>query len=155
MTRRIHKLECRSNNIHASPRLVVLQVIMPNISFAGHLAGILAGTLQLYGLPIIPNESYLRHIDECSQLRSLTSVPSFVATTSLTIGRNWSANNGSSFDRCHAVTNIFKSIGQTFTVLLFGRGHAANANIRLVRADPETQEDLIHREDDREHSEIV
>lgn len=127
---------------------------MPNISFAGHLSGIVAGTLQLYGFPLIPSEAYLRRMDEWAAMRSLTSFPSFVATTSLSIGRNQSAS-GSSFDGCHAVQNYLTSVMEACTTALFGRGHAENANIRLGRVEPESTIDLILTEEKAELSQIV
>jgi len=45
--------------------LLVLQIIMPNISFLGHLAGILMGFLFVYGLDryILPSKSFLHKME--------------------------------------------------------------------------------------------
>jgi hypothetical protein len=63
-------------------RLIVLQIIIPNLSFLGHLSGILAGTCQLYGVwnCLLPSESLLSRIESQSSLRWLTSYPSFVSS---------------------------------------------------------------------------
>ena len=48
-------------------RLVVIQIVIPNLSFLGHLSGILAGTMQMHGcLPCMFCKSLntLRRIDE-------------------------------------------------------------------------------------------
>ena len=60
--------------------LVVMQVIMPNVSFTGHLCGILAGMMHLYGLldVILVKDSYLREMEQWSVLRFLTSKENFV-----------------------------------------------------------------------------
>jgi hypothetical protein len=64
-------------------RLVVLQVLVPGLSFMGHLSGIVAGTLQLYGCLdcIMPSETTLLRMDEWDSLHWLKMTPSFVATT--------------------------------------------------------------------------
>jgi hypothetical protein len=133
-----------------------LQIVMPNISFAGHLAGILAGTLQLHGCPTMtPSEGALRHLDDSAALRRLTSLPSFVATTSVSIG-HYSSTMSTGLDGCSStVRQCVVSARQQASAALFGRGHAENANIRLGRADEEMQVGLIPKDTSPELSQIV
>jgi hypothetical protein len=67
-------------------RLVVLQLIMPELSFVGHLSGIVAGTLQLYGFLgwAMPSDTLLLQMDDWSCGRRLAATPSFVPTMSYT-----------------------------------------------------------------------
>eukprot|EP00979_Chaetoceros_neogracilis_P017668 scaffold10261_cov269-Chaetoceros_neogracile.AAC.10 len=62
--------------------LVAIQFLMPNISFVGHLSGVLCGTLQSsghlrYSMPTI---KFLRITEESEHLRWVTSFPSFINT---------------------------------------------------------------------------
>jgi hypothetical protein len=67
-------------------RLVVLQIIIPNLSFLGNLCGILAGTCHLYGVwrSLLPSEALLLRLESLPLLRGLTSNPSFVSASSST-----------------------------------------------------------------------
>lgn len=60
--------------------LLVMQFILPHVSFLGHLSGILVGTLQLFGVFdfMFPSDACLRAIEEWACIRSLTSKPNFV-----------------------------------------------------------------------------
>jgi membrane associated rhomboid family serine protease len=59
--------------------LLVLQLVLPRASFWGHVAGILTGTLQVYGiLPMIPSDAYIRGMEEWESLEFLTSSRNFV-----------------------------------------------------------------------------
>jgi hypothetical protein len=75
-----------SSKHHFRFRLVVLQVIIPNLSFLGHLCGILGGTCHLYGLwrHLLPSEALLLRIESLEALRGLTSYPSFVGASAST-----------------------------------------------------------------------
>jgi hypothetical protein len=57
---------------------------MPDLSFMGHLSGIVAGTLQLYGFLdwAMPSDTLLLQMDDWSCGRRLAAAPSFVATMS-------------------------------------------------------------------------
>jgi hypothetical protein len=133
-------------------RLIVLQVIMPNISFAGHLAGIMAGTLQLKGFAMSPSEAVLRRLDDSALVRRLTLLPSFVPTTSASIGGN--TTSSSNFE-CNNIRRQAASAGEWIYTALYGRGHAENSNIRLGGAHDEAQLDLIPRNTRQELSQIV
>jgi membrane associated rhomboid family serine protease len=59
--------------------LLVIQLVLPRASFWGHVAGILTGTLQVYGiLPMIPSDAYIRGMEEWESLEFLTSSRTFV-----------------------------------------------------------------------------
>eukprot|EP00531_Pseudo-nitzschia_arenysensis_P019297 CAMPEP_0116119592 /NCGR_PEP_ID=MMETSP0329-20121206/2724_1 /TAXON_ID=697910 /ORGANISM="Pseudo-nitzschia arenysensis, Strain B593" /LENGTH=327 /DNA_ID=CAMNT_0003613305 /DNA_START=270 /DNA_END=1253 /DNA_ORIENTATION=+ len=63
--------------------LVALQLFMPNLSFLGHLAGILNGTLEYYGAldVLYVSDAFLIHLESLSMLRKLVELDGFVATT--------------------------------------------------------------------------
>ena len=90
---------------------------MPNLSFLGHLSGILVGIAQVQGwLPLTPSESKLRNMDSSAPF--ITSRPSFVPTTSVEFeASNISLGECSVVERCRTI--------------IFGRGDEANSNIRF------------------------
>ncbi|CAJ1952442.1 unnamed protein product [Cylindrotheca closterium] len=120
--------------------LVVLQMFMPNLSFLGHLSGILAGSLQIEGHLewIMPGDSYLREMESWTLFRQLAGLPSFHSPPSSgTVG-------GSRFGRSESggilrfakkgVTLVFKYLYyfvETLAIVIFGRGHQPNSNIRF------------------------
>jgi len=125
--------------------LVVLQFVMPNLSFAGHLSGIVAGTLQLYGMLnwLLPKESALRELDGKSWLRWLSSWPSFVSTTSddsVVVGNGGSLRQGVGRG-LWSVAAFMLNIAETIKVAVFGRGSRSNANIQLGLWDPDDDDD--------------
>lgn len=62
--------------------LVVIQFLMPNISFVGHLSGIVCGTLQSCGYLrfTMPSIEYLRTSDESGRFSRINSMPSYIKT---------------------------------------------------------------------------
>lgn len=63
--------------------LLVLQLIMPNLSFLGHLAGILTGTLEFYGVfdVLFVGDFFLVYLESFSMMRKLVALDTFVGTT--------------------------------------------------------------------------
>ena len=69
-------------------RLIVLQIMIPNLSFSGHLAGIVAGTMQARGWLNMcrPNESTFLQMDQQYQRYiSSSSYGVFVPTNTSSI----------------------------------------------------------------------
>ncbi len=69
-------------------RLLVLQLILPNISFYGHLSGILTGFLQSAGFfdgILITDERRLQTMEEWPILNILTRSPAFVPANAATL----------------------------------------------------------------------
>ena len=111
--------------------LVALQFIMPQLSFWGHLSGIIVGTLQVHGYlnVILPTESTMRDLDALffGTTTCSSCMPSFVATQTV---------NGPSSDQSigravQAIVTLFRQFFQALWVILFGRGHRLNANTAL------------------------
>lgn len=65
--------------------LVVLQIMIPHISFLGHLSGILVGTLQLHGLFnfIFPSHEFMGKMESCSCMRNIVRMQGFVPLPSI------------------------------------------------------------------------
>jgi len=104
-------------------RLVVLQVIMPNLSFIGHLSGILSGTFQLCGICncfAFPSAEYLKTLEERQEFARY--VPNFVATPSVDA-------LVPTFDAT-VVLRVFRHSLETLRVAVFGRGGETNDNIQ-------------------------
>ena len=151
--------------------LVVMQVIMPNISFTGHLCGIVAGMLHLYGFLdcIMLKESTLQEMEQWNMLRFLMTKDNFVPTPSAS-----SANSESRTRRdpgaflvhmrrgCKRARTLCGSLVETIQVTIFGRGRRANSNIylgNLINPHDDSGEDdgLILGDDltDRQVSQLV
>ena len=69
-----------SSSAYPWAMLVIMQFLLPHVSFLGHLSGILVGTLQLYGVfdCILPSSACLREIENCSWIQPLSTKPNFV-----------------------------------------------------------------------------
>ena len=63
--------------------LILLQLIMPNLSFLGHLAGIVNGTLEYYGVlhVFFVGDSFFVSLESLPFMTKLVSLDSFVAVT--------------------------------------------------------------------------
>jgi len=64
--------------------LLVLQFILPNVSFWGHLSGIVVGTLQLLGAfhHIMPSKAFLMDLEQKPFMLSIKQRPNFISTPS-------------------------------------------------------------------------
>jgi rhomboid domain-containing protein 1 len=127
-----------SSKMYPWALLVVLQFVMPHISFLGHLSGILLGTLQLHGaLDIIfPSDTYLQHIETLDALERITSKPGFIRMPeSGSPLRNVSRDAGgflpAIFGAFGALVQFIFHVCETIKFAIFGRGAAANENIQL------------------------
>lgn len=118
--------------------LVVIQFIMPNLSFMGHLAGIITGTLQSYGTLdcILVSEQYSKEMEGWTMLTAITSRPHFVAIPSggdMTMPRGEGSSLGQAAWRAGQMLLKFaKDVMETSQYILFGRGHEANSNIQVA-----------------------
>jgi hypothetical protein len=118
--------------------LVFLQMFMPNLSFLGHLSGIVAGTLQLYGLlngVMVTDRDVLRAMEEWPGVKCLSSHSGFVPTPTTDIAEMtmyelmsmWHA-----IRRCSsAVLRWSAYIVEAMQVIICGRGRSRNTNIQL------------------------
>jgi len=136
--------------------LLVLQMFMPNLSFGGHLSGIVVGTMQLYGMLslLMPKENKLNDLEGRSWMRWLTSWPSFVPATSddsAVSGNRTSFRQGIS--RGFWLFATFSlNIAETIKVAIFGRGSRVNSNIQLGLWTPEHTDVSEYNEDEDEES---
>ena len=144
--------------------LVVMQVIMPNISFTGHLCGIIAGMLHLYGFLdcIMLKESTLQEMEQWNMLRFLMTKDNFAPTPPAS-----SANSESRTRRdpgvilvsmrrgCKRVKALCGSLVEAIQVAIFGRGRRANSSIYLGNLtnphDDEEDDGLILVDDLSDH----
>lgn len=110
---------------------IVLQFILPNLSFLGHLSGIVVGTLHLHGYLdwILPIEDTMRELDESSWMGRpchRNTPISFVPTQSRT---DISTNGGSIGETLRRVGTLTQQFFEAISVLIFGRGRRLNTNI--------------------------
>lgn len=146
--------------------LIIIQIMIPNISFLGHLCGILVGMIQLY-TPIFvdyvfPNEHTLKYIEDtsfCTNLRNnilsnhnIDSNSQYIRTTTASIHNNntsynWS-NNTTGYG-CSSIIILLQrarsfalTIKERIYVSIFGRGSSLNSNIILFNNNnSRTEED--------------
>lgn len=124
--------------------LLVLQLIVPNLSFLGHLAGIITGTLEYYGVldALFVTDSFLVEMESWPiMMRTLTSLDSFVATTPGSAQRlraESSSSSSSSFQSVHKILKVafkfFRDIVETIMVCICGRNcriGSINMNMRF------------------------
>ena len=113
--------------------LILLQFFMPNLSFLGHLSGILTGTLQYYGLlDVITIGPDLEGLPAISWLAQ--RLGGFVAAPSLSDTAIFQQPNALLHSMRGGFRSIFrlaKNFLETFSVCIFGRGRRWNVNIRL------------------------
>ncbi len=127
-----------SSKMYPWALLVILQFIMPQISFLGHLSGILVGTLQLRGVfdAIFPSESYLKELENWEVLQVLTTKPGFVRLPEAGHGLRNENNAGvlsSILTAFGFVIQFVNNICETINFCIFGRGSEANENIQMGR----------------------
>mmetsp|Transcript_7872 Transcript_7872/g.14321 ORF Transcript_7872/g.14321 Transcript_7872/m.14321 type:complete len:329 (+) Transcript_7872:2-988(+) len=118
--------------------LVALQMFITNLSFAGHLSGILTGTLQSFGAFdfLFVSQAYLQEMEKWHSLSHLTTLPNFVATPALletTVQQRDSPVRllAAARSGLHLICTFCKNIAETIKVCIFGRGNDVNGNIQL------------------------
>lgn len=145
-----------SSKVYPWAMLILMQVLLPNISFTGHLSGILCGTMQSSGCfnSIFPSLQYLRSSDESSRLRFMTSKPNYVKTPSSESAFAMVGRQGSTLGAISsAMTTVRKFVSDKvgrLKVVIFGRGRAGNENISLDDGRTTTTEALIPAGTDEE-----
>mmetsp|Transcript_18650 Transcript_18650/g.28198 ORF Transcript_18650/g.28198 Transcript_18650/m.28198 type:complete len:311 (+) Transcript_18650:67-999(+) len=119
--------------------LVILQIFMPNLSFLGHLSGILTGFLQYYGVFdfIFPSSVTLQTYD--SRLPSFcTERQNFVATPDVALG---TPTESAGDVICKAAAALWLYVGYimetVFVILLGRRGRSADTNTIAADDDEE------------------
>jgi len=121
--------------------LVFMQFVMPQVSFWGHLSGILVGTLQSYNLltGLLPSNAYLIQMEQDWPFlqRYIVGKPNFVPTPH-TIDISDSRNPNRDLKSCGRTIVVglqklclfVKHVCETFKVILFGndntRGSVGN-----------------------------
>jgi membrane associated rhomboid family serine protease len=116
--------------------LVVLQVILPNLSWMGHLVGILTGTMQCRGLLwnyLMPSEHVFRDMESWPSLAVITTRPSYCPVASRV---HAPGSRGASWGE--SLPQMSQSLQQSvqrgcerLQVVVWGRGSTVNANARM------------------------
>ena len=127
-----------SSKMYPWALLVVLQFVMPHISFLGHLSGILLGTLQLHGGLdfIFPSDNYLQNLETWSALESITTKTGFIKIPETgsplrSVNRETIGLVSTVIAGFGALMQLVKNICETIKFAIFGRGTDANENIQL------------------------
>lgn len=136
MTRNVYGFVQVSSTTFPWVMLIVAQVLLPNISFLGHLSGILVGILQVYGVlnPIIlPSHDYLRKLElQSSFLQQLSSKPGYIMTPSEEELRQFMHVSGSLRTAIRngicMIWTFICNVAETIKVCLFGYGSNNNNN---------------------------
>jgi len=111
--------------------LIALQFFMPNLSFLGHLSGIVTGTLQYYGLLDVMTIG--PEADNWFPFSWLAQRPGFVPAPLSDIRPFQDPSNLAHSMRggVRTVVGMVKNLFEALVVCIFGRGHRLNANIQL------------------------
>ncbi|MGK3734319.1 MAG: membrane associated rhomboid family serine protease [Bacillariaceae sp.] len=128
--------------------LLILQLILPGLSFLGHLSGILTGTLEYYGVwdRLFLSDSFLIEIESLPIMRRLVSLDNFVPTSistqqalrsssssSSADSSSSSSSSSSFFQSIHKILNIifkfFRDVLETILVCICGRNYRLNSNV--------------------------
>ncbi len=123
-----------SSKMYPWALLVILQFIMPQISFMGHLSGILIGTMQFHGsLDIVfPSDEYLKESETFSSLQFLVNQPGFIKMPEAGSGLGQREGSAGFFVAVGGSIALFvKNICETLKVIIFGRGERSNENIQM------------------------
>lgn len=123
-----------SSKMYPWALLVVIQFIMPHISFLGHLSGILVGTLQYYGVldKLFPSQTYLRERESSERFEALRQQPGYVAVPETSTDQRETPNiRAALLSSCGCITLLVRNVCETIKVIIFGRGAEANANIQM------------------------
>ena len=126
-----------SSKIYPWALLVILQFIMPQISFLGHLSGILIGTMQSHGSlnVFFPSDEYLKGSEQKTSLAFIVRQPSFVSMpeAGTGLGRRREGSAGFFAAVAGSISLFLKNICETLKVMIFGRGTVSNQNIQMGR----------------------
>jgi rhomboid domain-containing protein 1 len=112
--------------------LVALQVFMPNLSFLGHLSGIITGTLQYYGLLGVMTIG--REVNEWPSNPMFARIPGFVGASENRHFQDPQSLMQLVNSSCRSVGKVIGYVLETLSVCIFGRGYRWNSNIRLWRS---------------------
>ncbi|EJK46866.1 hypothetical protein THAOC_34449 [Thalassiosira oceanica] len=134
-TRSVFGVFTVSSRMYPWALLVAIQLVMPHISFLGHLSGILIGSLQYHGAlnVLFPREEYLQECETSERLSVLRAQPSYVPTPESTglRGENGGGLQSAVLVGCGAVVQSVKNLCEAVRVIVFGRGAEMNSNIQL------------------------
>lgn len=117
--------------------LIAAQFIMPNISFLGHLSGILVGTLQTFNMLtyLLPKPIFLRELENSSNtiLQGITTHISFkpipsddALNTLLNCGEN--ASDHGPYKLFLLIFTFIMNILETIKVIIFGRDNRSDGH---------------------------
>jgi membrane associated rhomboid family serine protease len=127
-----------SSTVYPWVLLVMLQFLMPNLSFLGHLSGLLVGTLQVHGALdcILPSDNYLRMCEKSRILQFLASKPGFINIPPEEMMRDLIPRRERLGLAMALMTGIgiiwkfIKDVAETIKVCIFGYGNE-NRNIHI------------------------
>ncbi|GFH56655.1 hypothetical protein CTEN210_13131 [Chaetoceros tenuissimus] len=115
-----------SSKIYPWAMLLVIQFLLPNISFLGHFSGILTGLLQLNGYLkyTIPSPESLRMYDDLEGLTFITNCPNFVDTPSndqYVMFMRTSGENASVGQMFRGAIIVIQNLWDTIMFIVLGR----------------------------------
>ena len=128
-------------------KLVGTQFILPNVSFLGHLSGILVGTLQYHGFlrAFFPREGVLQKLETDERFSALRKQSNFAATPD-SVGLDGSDASGLFAAAALGVRSLIQLLAHLYEairVIVFGRGADAKADDQLTAPN---DEDVVDEE---------
>lgn len=143
-----------SSHLYPWVLLVLLQVMMPGLSFMGHLSGILVGSLQVRGSlrVLLPSTNALERMDQWGALSAITQLPCFCQTTS----DDGAPNTLGGASILGPTGRYVRNGCSKLSVAVFGRGRDANSNVALpFLSESEVDSSQVHEENSTKDSEVV
>lgn len=150
--------------------LILIQVIMPNISFLGHLSGIFAGSLQIFWGPLlIPRGEYLNDLDDRLLSSFLGNYIDYVKTSRESISALHSSHTTSNASICSIIRQAFdklflllRNIVETVKFIVLGRNDSFYSDVSrrpsIINDDEElalTRSRLVQAENENSSSVLI
>jgi membrane associated rhomboid family serine protease len=132
--------------------LVALQFILPQVSFWGHLSGILVGTLQLHGCfrNLFPSTKKWREMEQWPIMQPIQQRANYIAVPNSSVDYDHDNSNSSTpwpifasiLGLGYILCNLIRNVGQTLRYIIFGNvGSISDPSNNLQQRQATSEDD--------------